>query len=292
VSELLRQTARDFSRARLHYGHGTHNAREEAAWLISSVLGFLLEQELTEKQIGKIHSLARRRIRERVPLAYLLEEAWLGEYAFYVDERVIVPRSFIAELLRDHLSPWLANEPESALDLCTGSGCLAVLLALTFPKAKVDAADLSAGALSVARKNINRYKLGSRVNPVASDLFDKLKTYDLIVTNPPYVTSASMKNLPVEYRREPKLGLAAGRDGLDLVHRIIAEAKQHLSPGGLLVCEIGGNRKALERSYPKLEFAWPAVSDPGTVFILQREQLPLSARASTALRRQKQARPA
>ena len=280
VSQLLRRIAGEFSRAKLHYGHGTHNAREEAAWLISAVLGFLLEQELDGKQENKILKLARRRIRERKPLAYLLREAWLGEHAFYVDERVIVPRSFIAELLREHMSPWLGHEPRRVLDLCTGSGCLAVLSALEFPKARVDAADLSSGAIAVARKNVGRYGLTKRVSVLRSDLFSSLKgKYDLIVSNPPYVTTGSMRKLPTEYRREPKLALAAGADGLDLVRRIIVKAKQHLNPGGLLVCEIGGNRRALERAYPRLEFAWPEVSDPGTVFILRRGQLPGPVRA-------------
>lgn len=280
VSELLRQTARDFSRARLHYGHGTHNAREEAAWLISSVLGFLLEQELSSRQVTTIRSLARRRIRERKPLAYILKEAWLGEHAFYIDERALVPRSFIAELLREHMSPWLAKEPRRALDLCTGSGCLAVLLALEFPGARIDAADLSASALEVARKNVARYKLQKRIKLVKADLFNSLGKYDLIVSNPPYVTLNSMKKLPKEYRREPAFALAAGKDGLDLVRRILAEARQHLAPGGMLVCEIGGNRRALERAYPRLEFAWPETSDPGTVFILRREELPASAKTA------------
>jgi ribosomal protein L3 glutamine methyltransferase len=281
VSQLLRRIAGQFARAKLHYGHGTHNAREEAAWLISSVLGFLLEQELDAKQEEKIMRLARRRIRERKPLAYLLREAWLGEHAFYVDERVIVPRSFIAEMLRDRLSPWLAREPKSVLDLCTGSGCLAVLSALEFPKARVVAADLSPGALAVARKNVDRYELTRRIKVVKSDLFSSLKgRYDLIVANPPYVTTSSMRKLPTEYRREPKLALAAGADGLNLVRKIIVEAKRHLNPGGLLVCEIGGNRRALERAYPRLEFAWPEVSDPGTVFVLRREQLPTASDGS------------
>ena len=280
VSELLRRTAQRFARAKLHYGHGTHNAREEAAWLISSVLGFLLEQEIPAGQLKKIESLAQRRIRTREPLAYLLKEAWLGEHAFYVDRRVLVPRSFIAELLRDHLSPWLPKDPKRALDLCTGSGCLAVLLALEFPRARVDAADLSGAALAVARKNVNRYEMKKRIRVVKSDLFASLKDrYDLIVSNPPYVTARSMRKLPREYRHEPAVALAAGKDGLDLVHRILAQAREHLNAGGLLVCEIGGNRKALERAYPRLEFVWPETSEPGTVFILRREQLP--ARAST-----------
>jgi ribosomal protein L3 glutamine methyltransferase len=275
VSQLLRRTAQRFARAKLHYGHGTHNAREEAAWLISSVLGYLLEEEVTEQDRKKIEALARRRIRERVPLAYLLKEAWLGEHAFYVDRRSIVPRSFIAELLREHMRPWLAREPKQALDLCTGSACLAVLLALEFTSAKIDAADLSASALQVAKINIKKYSLGKRIRAVPSDLFHSIKKhkYDLIVSNPPYVTARSMRKLPKEYRQEPSMALAAGKDGLDMVRRILAEAKNFLAPGGLLVCEIGGNRKALERAYPKLEFAWPEVSDPGSVFVLTREQL-------------------
>ena len=276
VSELLRDTARRFKRAGLHFGHGTHSAKEEAAWLISSVLGYLLEQEIDAKDIRKIETLARRRIRERIPLAYLLKEAWLGEHSFHVDKRVIVPRSFIPELLRQHLSPWLTREPRRALDLCTGSGCLAVLMALEFPKARVDAADLSAPALQVARINIGKYALAKRVHAIRSDLFGSLgaKKYDLIVSNPPYVTARSMRKLPREYRHEPALALAAGTDGLDLVRRILSEAKDHLTPGGLLVCEIGGNRRALERAYAELEWTWPETSDPGTVFMIRREQLP------------------
>jgi ribosomal protein L3 glutamine methyltransferase len=273
---LLRETAQRFSRAGLHYGHGTHNAREEAAWLISSVLGYLLEEEVAPPARKKIDALVRRRIRERIPMAYLLKEAWLGEHAFYVDTRAIVPRSFIAELLRDRLTPWLMREPRSALDLCTGSGCLAVLLALTFEDVRVDAVDLSSAALQVARINIKKHRVGKRVRTIRSDLFQSLKKqrYDLIVCNPPYVTARSMRKLPKEYRHEPALALAAGRDGLDLARRILAQAKRHLTPGGLLVCEIGGNRKALERAYPKLEFAWPETSVPSSVFILQGEQLP------------------
>ena len=286
VSELLLRIARQFSAAKLHYGHGTHNAREEAAWLISSVLGFLLQQELNSRQVNRIQSLARRRIRERIPVAYLLKEAWLGEHAFYVDQRAIVPRSFIAELLRERLRPWLAREPKRVLDLCTGSGCLAVLLALTFAKARVEAADLSVPALAVAKKNIERYMLNRRIKLVRSDLFSSLGKvrYDLVVCNPPYVRARSMRKLPKEYRHEPALAMAAGKDGLDLVRRILAGAADHLTPGGLLVCEIGGNRRALERSYPRLDIAWPETSDPGTVFILERAQLRSVARKSAAPR--------
>jgi ribosomal protein L3 glutamine methyltransferase len=287
VSELLRATARRFTRAGLQYGHGTHNATEEAAWLISSVLGYLLEEKVGREKLKKIEALAARRIRERIPMAYLLKEAWLGEHAFHVDQRAIVPRSYIAELLREQFSPWQTREPRRALDLCTGSGCLAVLLCLTFRNVRVDAADLSGAALAVARKNVDRYRLKRRIRLVRSDLFSSLsgKKYDLIVSNPPYVTSSSMRRLPKEYRREPSMALAAGKDGLDLVRGILAEAGNHLTPGGLLVCEIGGNRAALEHAYPRLEFAWPETSEgSGCVFILQRQQLPPAARTVSSTR--------
>lgn len=279
VSALLRETTRRFTSAGLHFGHGTRTAKEEAAWLISSVLGYLLEEEVPPGTRRKIEALARRRIRERIPLAYLLKEAWLGEHSFYVDQRVIVPRSFIAELLRNHLSPWLTHEPKRMLDLCTGSGCLAILLAHAFEDSRVDAVDLSRGALAVAKKNIARHGQNRRIRVVKSNLFASLGRvkYDLIVSNPPYVSSRSMRKLPKEYLHEPSMALAAGSDGLDLVRRILPEAKQHLAPGGLLVCEIGGNRRALERSFPAIEFAWPETSDPGSVFILERNQLPASA---------------
>ena len=268
------EIARRLARARLRYGHGTRNSQEEALWL-SKV-----------KSKSKLQSILERRIRERRPLAYLLKEAWLGEHRFYVDERVIVPRSFIAELLRERLRPWLARDPRRALDLCTGSGCLAVLLSLTFPKARVDASDISADALQVARINVRKYRLGKRVRLVASNLFASLKskTYDLIVCNPPYVPASAMRRLPKEYRYEPNVALAGGNDGLILVRKIISEARKHLKQDGLLICEIGGNRRALERACPRTGFAWPETSDPGTVFILERAQLPRRARTAGATR--------
>jgi ribosomal protein L3 glutamine methyltransferase len=272
----LDEIARRLARAKLHYGHGAFNAREEAAWLLSRV-----------KDERRAEAIVRRRIRERMPMAYLLKEAWLGEHSFYVDQRAIVPRSYIAELLRERLGPWLTRDPKRALDLCTGSGCLAVLLALSFRKLRVDAADLSASALQVAKINIKNYRLARRIRAIRSDLFDSLgkRRYDLIVSNPPYVTALAMRRLPQEYQYEPSVALAAGKDGLDLVHRILREAKDHLAPGGLLVCEIGGNRKALERAYPKLEFAWPETSEgPGCVFILTREQLTAAARMASSIR--------
>lgn len=284
VGELLRATARGFRAAQLHYGHGTMNARDEAAWLVGHVLqihpgdvGMKLERVVAPREEKRIRALAQKRARQRTPLAYLLREAWLDDRRFHVDRRVIVPRSYIAELLRDRLRPWLRRPVRRALDLCTGSGCLAVLLALAFPRARIDAADISAPALQVAQMNVERYRLKRRVRLVRSDLFDALEneTYDLIVTNPPYVDARTMRALPREYRHEPRLALAAGRDGLDAVRRILAQARDHLTPKGLLVCEVGDARRALERAYPRLPFIWPATSDPhGCVFVLEREQLP------------------
>ena len=271
----LREIERRFFRAGLFFGHGAKSARDEAAWLLSRVRGK-----------KRLRSLVERRIRERTPLAYLLREAWLGKHRFYIDERAIVPRSFIAELLRERLRPWLRQEPKRALDLCTGSGCLAILTALTFRQCRVDASDVSASALEVAKINIGKYRLARRVKAIQSDLFQSLPkaTYDLIVCNPPYVTAGAMRKLPKEFRHEPRLALAGGADGLGLVRKIISEAKTHLNSGGLLVCEIGGGRRALERACPRTEFSWPETSDPGTVFILERERLPPAARSASATR--------
>jgi ribosomal protein L3 glutamine methyltransferase len=284
AGELLRHTARAFRAARLHFGHGTGNARDEAAWLVAHELKvfpgdlFLhLEKPVPEQARLRIRSLARRRIRERIPLAYLLNEAWLDGRKFHVDRRVIVPRSFISELLRERLRPWLRRPVRRALDLCTGSGCLAVLLAQTFPKAKVDATDLSIAALQVAKRNVSSYKLGGRVRLIRSDLFAALKgeRYDLIVANPPYVDARTIRKLPPEYDYEPRSALAAGADGLDFVRRILAGARNHLNARGLLVCEVGDARLALERAYARVPFVWPETSEsPGCVFVLEREFLP------------------
>ena len=280
VRALLDYGVERFERAGLSYGHGTENALDEAAWIILSSLGFPpselnphLDEALAEARYRKAKSLLDARVRTRKPAAYLLNEAWLGPYKFYVDERVIVPRSFIAELLLHRgLSPVL-----QILDLCTGSGCLAILAALMNPQAKVDAADLSDDALEVAKRNITDYKLGRRVRLVKSDLFSNLATrkYDLIVSNPPYVKAASMRKLPDEFRSEPQMALASGSDGLDHTRRILAQAKEHLNPGATLVVEIGHNRATLERAYPSYPFKWPRVSaGTGFVFTLREADLP------------------
>ena len=244
-----------------------------------------LDRPLAEAEWKAARALLDRRVRSRKPAAYLLNEAWLGPHRFYVDERVIVPRSFIAELLLGETGDRLffraagkkSLSPVSILDLCTGSGCLAILAALKWPDARVDAADLSQDALEVARRNVADYKLAKRVRLVQSDLFEGLGNlrYDLIISNPPYVKAASMAKLPDEYRKEPQLALASGRDGLDHTRTILAQAKRQLQPKGMLVVEIGHNRKALERAYPGLPFRWPKTSaGPGYVFTLKREDLP------------------
>ncbi len=285
VRSLVLGAASRLEEARVSFGHGTTNAIDEAAWLVLHSLGLPVDQlgpyldlAVDAERAKAATALVARRIRTRKPAAYLVKEAWLGPHRFYVDERVIVPRSFIAELLRAKLVEWVRDPSRvrAALDLCTGSGCLAILAALAFPKAKVDAADLSPDALEVAARNVEGYKLGRRVHLVRSDLFGALagRTYDLIVSNPPYVKAASMKRLPDEYRQEPEMALASGRDGLAHTRTILAQAKRHLNPGGLLVVEIGHNRKALERAFPKLAFQWPSVSaGPGFVFVLRREDL-------------------
>jgi ribosomal protein L3 glutamine methyltransferase len=284
VGELFRSAVRRFERSKLHFGHGTHTAPDEAAYLILHGLGLPIEsiapylrRELTARERRRLEALIERRIARRLPAAYLTREAWLGDLSFYVDRRAIIPRSFIAELLRQEVKPWLHCRPRRILDLCTGSGCLAILAASVWPDARVDATDISAAALAVARRNVRRYHLSRRIRLVASDLYSALAgaRYDLIVCNPPYVTLAAMRRLPAEYRHEPALALAGGHDGLDAVRRIVDEAAAHLAPRGMLVCEIGRNRRALERAYPATPFVWPELgAGSGSVFLIQRDQLP------------------
>jgi len=285
----LSYAERRFRATRLTFGHGTQGARDEAAWLLTSVLRLphdglaqALAHELTARERRSAARLIEERIRTRRPLAYLLKEAWLGEHRFYVDERVIVPRSFIAELLRDRIEPWLqrTRKVRRALDLCTGSGCLAVLLALAFPHATVDASDVSRSALVVARRNLRAYRLEERVKLVRTDLFADLEPerYDLILANPPYVGAAAMRRLPPEYRHEPRLALDGGRDGLAFTRRILLAARDFLRPRGLLVVEIGPNRRRLEQAFPRLPFIWPETSAGyDCVFVLSREDLTGSA---------------
>lgn len=286
MRDALRFAVSRFQEAGLAYGHGTDNAFDEAAYLVLHALRLpldrldpFLDATLLPEEMAQVLELVRRRAEERLPAAYLTREAWLGEFRFYVDERVIVPRSFIAELLAEQLSPWVADPQRvaAALDLCTGSGCLAVLLANAFARASVDATDVSEGALEVAEHNVAAYGLEARIRLKRSDLFRALagRTYDVIVSNPPYVNAASMRALPPEYRREPALALDGGRDGLQAVRRILRAAPRHLNPGGVLVVEIGHNREALEAAFPALPFTWPETSAGAEhVFLLRREDFP------------------
>jgi len=284
VRDWLRFAVTRFNEAGLSFGHGTTNARDEAAYLILHTLKLpldrldpFLDKTLSTKEITAVKRMLRRRIEQRVPAAYLTNEAWLGDFRFYVDERVIVPRSYIAELLRDGLSPWVKDLESvgATLDLCTGSGCLAILLAQIFPNARVDATELSPDALEVASRNVSDYGLEKRIRLVRGDLFAGLTgPYQLIVSNPPYVNADSMAALPPEYRAEPQMALAGGQDGLDIVRRILSGAGAALDRDGLLVVEIGHNREALERAFPRLSFTWLETSGgDGFVFLLTGAQL-------------------
>ena len=285
LRDVLRWAVSRFNEAGLHFGHGTQDAFDEAAWLILHALHLphdrlepFLDARLTTAEKATLAALIARRVEERIPAAYLTRQAWLGDYPFYVDERVIVPRSHIAGLLlEDALAPWIdAERVHAALDLCTGSGCLAVLLGLTFPRAHVDAVDLSPEALEVARRNVADYGLEQRIELIHSDLFAGLdaRAYDVIISNPPYVTARAMRALPAEYRHEPALALAAGEDGLDIIRRLVAEAGRHLRPGGILVVEVGDGRAAVEQSFPALDPVWLDGHDNGNgVFLLRQEAL-------------------
>ena len=285
VRDLINDAHARLKRARLAFGHGTTNARDEAVYLVLHALRLpperltpFLSRHVTAAEHQRALRLITERIRRRIPAAYLTREAWLGDYRFYVDRRVIVPRSYIAELLRERLAPWIARPAriKRALDLCTGSGCLAVVLASTFPEVRVDAVDISRAALAVARRNVATYHLQGRLRLLQADLFSALhgEHYDLIIANPPYVATGVMDRLPREYRHEPRLALAGGSDGLDAVRVILRQAAQHLTAAGLLVVEVGHNRKRLEAVFPHLPFVWPQTSGgDDCVFMLERRDL-------------------
>ena len=284
VRDFLRFSGSQFNLAQLSFGHGSDNAYDEAAYLILHTLNLPLDTLepyldavlLPEERELLFDNLYRRTV-NREPAAYITNQAWQGDYDFYVDERVLIPRSFIYKLLGDALSPWI-EYPElvhRALDLCTGSGCLAIQLADKYEAAEVDAVDISLDALEVAAKNVQDYGLENRVNLIHTDLFEGLDgTYDLIISNPPYVDAQGVADLPEEYLHEPEIALGSGEDGLDATREILLQAAKFLNPKGVLLVEIGHNREVLEAAYPELPFVWLETSEgDGFVFLLTREQL-------------------
>ena len=286
IRDWLRYSVSRLEESGVFFGHGTDNAYDESVWLVMSALHLpldtldnFLDARITKEEAKHLAHLIERRVTERVPTAYLLREAWLKGFKFYVDERVIVPRSFIAELLEDSLAPWIEYPEmvESAADICTGSGCLGVLLAHAFPNASVDVVDISPDAIAVANINIKNYALEDQITAVQSDMFSGLKgkKYDLIISNPPYVDAPAMSALPQEYRNEPQIALGSGVAGLDHTHILLKEAKKYLNDDGILVVEIGHNRDALLDAYPELPFTWLDVESGNEfVFLLTKEQLP------------------
>lgn len=281
--ELIGIIAQRLEDAGLVFGHGTENAHDEAAWLVIHALGFSPAEPLPEPSapvqaadIARVEDLLQRRIQTRKPLAYLLNSAWFAGLEFYVDERVIVPRSPIAELIAREFSPWLTGPPRRILDLCTGSGCIAIACARQFDDAHVDATDISADALDVAGVNRRKHGLEDRVTLIQADVFEGLphRNYDIIVSNPPYVDAGAMADLPAEYRNEPALALAAGEDGTTIVRRILAGAPEYLSPEGILVCEVGDSEESLTAAFPTIPFVWLDFEFGGHgVFLLAAEDL-------------------
>lgn len=284
VAQLIRQGAKRFEAARLWFGHGSDNAFDEAAELVLFGAGLRHEDapavydvRLNDQQRQAVLGLFERRIRERIPAAYLTQRMWFTGLEFYVDERVLVPRSPIAELIEARFQPWMeAKRIRSILDIGTGSGCIAIASAAALPQATVDAADISEDALAVTRMNIERHRMNARVRAVQSDVFGGLagRTYDVIVTNPPYVGAEEMAGLPEEYAREPALGLRGGNDGLDIVRTILAGALAHLNAGGILIVEVGNSEPALIDAFPQAPFIWLEFArGGGGVFLLTYEQL-------------------
>ena len=291
IRDWLRFTVSQFEESDIFFGHGTDNSYDEAVWLVMSALHLphdtlhnFMDAVITEQERKHLAHLIDQRVTKRTPTAYLVREAWLRGFKFYVDERVIVPRSFIAELLDfneegEHgLQPWIEH-PElinSAADICTGSGCLGILLANAFPDATIDVVDISADAIAVCNINIANYGLQDQITAIQSDMFSGLKgkTYDLIISNPPYVDAPSMATLPTEYRNEPQIALGSGVAGLDHTHTILREAAKYLNDEGILVVEIGHNRDALVAAYPEVAFTWLQVElGDQFVFLLTKAQL-------------------
>jgi ribosomal protein L3 glutamine methyltransferase len=286
VREYILDTEQRFNEGELYYGHGTSEALDEAAWLVGSALGILpggldaeLDRELTGDELARLDALVTRRINERIPVAYLLKEAWFAGHRFYIDQRALIPRSLIGEYVLEHFQPWIdEHRVHDVLDLCTGSGCIAIAVALEFPEARVDAADISVDALAVAERNVHEYGLADRVTITQSNVFENLpgRQYDVIVSNPPYVPRSSMLELPAEYKHEPELALVAENEGLSIVAEILFRSAAYLRPGGILIVEVGESREALEQRFPEIPFTWLAHgSGEDSVFLLSRSDLPL-----------------
>lgn len=283
VRDYLRYVSSRFADSPLYFGHGTDNVWDESVQLVMRSLHLPLENNtlfldarLTREERALILDRMQRRIDDRIPLAYLLGEAWFMGLPFHVDDRVLVPRSPLAELIQGGLQPWLGNKPvDRILDLCTGSGCIGIAAASVFEDAEVDLADISTDALDVAAVNIDYHEVGDRVSTVRSDVFDGLEgRYDVILSNPPYVDADDIADMPAEYGHEPELGLAAGGDGLDIAHRILARASDYLNPGGLLIVEVGNSWVALQEAYPDIPFTWLEFENGGDgVFLLTAEDL-------------------
>ncbi|OGT44238.1 MAG: ribosomal protein L3 N(5)-glutamine methyltransferase [Gammaproteobacteria bacterium RIFCSPHIGHO2_12_FULL_37_34] len=284
IRDYMRYATSSFNEAGLYFGHGTDNAWDEATALVLHTLHLphhihptVLDAHLTKDEQIKLMQLINERVAKRIPLAYLTHEAWFAGLAFYVDERVLIPRSSIAELIQKHFQPWLgASEPQTILDLCTGSGCIAIACAKAFEHAKIDASDISHDALTVAKINILRHEVEEQVHLFESDLFSSLppQKYDLIISNPPYVSAYEMSTLPPEYLHEPKLGLLAGEEGLDFAKRILQASPAYLKPNGILIIEVGNNDIALGKQFPDIPFTWIEFDHgEGGVLMLTAEQL-------------------
>lgn len=283
IRDWIRWAGTEFSAAKLYFGHGTTNAWDEAEFLVLHGLHMnpplsdeWLDARLTRIEKARVLDLISRRIKERIPAAYITGKSWFAGLPFKVDNRVLVPRSPIGELIQKRFEPWMHEEPKFILDLCTGSGCIGIACAYAFPEAEVQLSDISFDALVVAQENIDQHNLFGRVFAVQSDMFECLKgqTFDLIVSNPPYVDAEDLEDMPDEYHAEPEIGLGSGHDGLDFTRRLLAEAKDHLNDGGLLVVEVGNSWPALADAYPNIPFEWVEFEQGGDgVFVLRKEDL-------------------
>ncbi|MGH1440484.1 MAG: 50S ribosomal protein L3 N(5)-glutamine methyltransferase [Cellvibrionaceae bacterium] len=287
IADCISQGEHLFTEAQLFFGHGTDNAGDEAFWLVFHTLGLpwdspssVLEQSVSQSDYQSIQSLFERRVKERIPAAYLTGEAWFAGYAFTVNSDVLVPRSPIAELIYARYEPWLISDTPKILDLCTGSGCIGIASALSLPKAQLTLSDISPEALTVARRNIQRYDLGDRVSAIESDglvAFDSSNPdhqFDLIVSNPPYVDAVDFATMPEEYHAEPELGLVSGDDGLNFTRQLLANAASFLSVDGVLIVEVGNSDEALQSAFPTAPFLWFEFEQGGHgVFLITRDQL-------------------